>query len=419
MTVIKSRLNIPVPARRNSRINFLAVTVVATCIYLTNTTCRAAIYPLTEQTDELIGKLQEISIKPDDTLLDIARQFDLGYNEIVAANPEVDPWLPVEGVQVDIPSLFIIPSAPRDGIIINLAEMRLYYFPSKDIAPGDSTVVMTYPIGIGQEGWTTPLGVTHITDKIVDPAWTVPDSIIEEYTQEGHSTPKIMPPGPDNPLGRFALRLEISGYLIHGTNKPFGVGRRISHGCIRMYPEDIADLFQHVPVGTAVWIVDQPYKIGRRNGDLMIEAHDPIVEPGVKSNNNLEQIISTVDAITDTLQKDTVHHHALQVALQHSGVPMQIAEIKNNQISTGGWVLQLGAFAKMQNALVLAAEIEALDLAVSVKARANDGYCHVLVGPYDTKASMMELKEKLKQATGVSGKILPANRYGLMSECIP
>jgi len=413
-------LKIPQTARHNLRIKLPAVTLVATLLCIANAICQAAVYPLAEQADDLIGQLHEISITADDTLLDIARQSDLGYNEIVAANPGVDPWLPVEGTPVVIPTYFIIPTAPRDGIIINLAEMRLYYFPPVDNAsPGVTSNVMTFPIGIGQEGWSTPLGVTYVTEKIVDPAWTVPDSIIEEYTEEGHSVAKIMPPGPENPLGRFALRLEIPGYLIHGTNRPFGVGRRISHGCIRMYPEDIEELFQHVLVGTAVWIVDQPYKIGQRNGDLMLEAHDPIVEPGQKSNNNLEQIISTIGAITDSQQKNTVRDHALQVALQHSGIPRQVAEISNHDVSTKGWVLQLGAFAQMNNALQLAAKIESLDLAVSIKARANDGYCHVLVGPYDTQAAVMEIKEKLVQATGVSGKLLPANRNGLISDCIP
>jgi len=380
-----------------------------------NVICHAAVYTLAEQSDDLIGRLQEISITGDDTLLDIARRYDLGYNEIVAANPDVDPWLPGEGMRIVVPSYFIFPSVPRNGIIINLAEMRLYYFPPS----GEDAKVMTYPIGIGQEGWSTPLGVTYVTEKIVAPAWTVPDSILEEYQRDGVPMPKIMPPGPENPLGELALRLEMPGFLIHGTNKPFGVGRRISHGCIRMYPEDIEDLFQHVPVGTRVWIVDQPYKIGKHNNALMLEAHDPIIEPGRQTNNNLNQIISTVGSITDTAQKILVSDNALQVALRHTGIPTQISEIAAHDAGANGWVLQLGAFAELNNAVRLAEKVEALDLTVAIRARVNDGYCHVLVGPFETQAIVMVTKEQLLHHTGIEGKLLPANRYGLMSECIP
>lgn len=413
-------MKIPAPARHNLQARLPAIAVLGSFLAMVSAASHAATYALPLQGDDLVGQLHELTITAEDTLLDVARQFDLGYNEIVTANPDIDPWLPVEGARVVIPSYFIIPSAPRNGIIINLAEMRLYYFPSPEqVVEGDVTKVMTYPIGIGQEGWLTPLGVSYVTEKIVDPAWTVPDSIIKEYAEEGHALPKIMPPGPENPLGQHALRLEIPGYLIHGTNKPFGVGRRISHGCIRMYPEDIEELFSHVPVGTRVWIVDQPYKVGQHNGDLMLEAHDPIVEAGLKANNNLEQIIATVGAVSDVEQKNAARDHALQVAFQHTGIPMRIAEIKKPRGISNGWVLQLGAFTDISNAQQLAAKAAGLDLAVSIRARTNDGYCHVLVGPYDTQASVLEIKEKLRQATGVSGTLLPANRYGLMSECIP
>ena len=393
---------------------------MAVFLYMVQGVCYAAVYSLIEQHDDLIGQLQEVSITTEDTLLDIARRFDLGYNEITAANPDVDPWLPAEGDRLVIPSYFILPSAPRNGIIINLAEMRLYYFPPQEQVTSEHTAkVMTYPIGIGQEGWSTPLGVTYVTEKITDPAWTVPDSILEEYAMAGRPLPRIMPPGPDNPLGRFALRLEIPGFLIHGTNKPFGVGRRISHGCIRMYPEDIEELFQHVPVGTRVWVVDQPYKIGQRNNHLMLEAHEPITGPGSQTHDNLEQIISTIGAVTESQHKDTVRDYAVQVAQRHAGIPERITETDNSNETSEGWVLQLGAFKEMNNAMQMAAKIRALDLAVSVRARANDGYCHVLVGPYDTRASIMGIKEKLEQATGSIGELLRADRYGLISECLP
>ena len=200
---------------------------------------------------DMIGEMRSATVAEGQTLLDIARDNDLGYQEIVRANPELDPWLPPVGAKVVLPTRYILPSATRTGIVVNLAEMRLYYFvPAKNSA---GIRVFTYPLGIGQEGWSTPTGPSSITEKIKDPAWTVPESIRAAHNAEGHGElPAVVPPGPDNPLGQYALRLENSRYLIHGTNKPYGVGRRISHGCIRMYPEDIEELFPMVPVGTRV-----------------------------------------------------------------------------------------------------------------------------------------------------------------------
>ena len=392
--------------------------IVSLC--MASTLCRAAIYSLSEAGGDLVGQLDEVSASAEDTLLDIARHFDLGYNEIVAANPDIDPWLPTAGARVVIPSYFILPSAPRDGIVINLAEMRLYYFSAEE-QDGPTAVdkVMTYPIGIGQEGWSTPEGVTTVTEKIADPAWTVPDSIIEDYAREGHVLPKIMPPGPDNPLGNFALRLAMPRFLIHGTNKPFGVGRRISHGCIRMYPEDIEELFNHVKVGTRVWIVDQPYKIGVQKGYVMLEAHEPITDSGMQSNGNLAQIISTASAIADSRQKNAASETAMQVALRHSGIPRQITQVDNQQDAVTGWVLQLGAFTDMRNAMNLAEKITSLAVPVSIKARAIDGYCHVMAGPYETQDSALEDNARLEKSIGLTGKLLPANRYGMIADCQP
>lgn len=382
--------------------------------------CHAATYTLSEGDDDLIGRLVEVTIAADDTLADVARRHDLGFNEIVAANPDIDPWLPAEGARVVVPTMFIIPSAPRNGIIINLAEMRLYYFPPPEQdGKVDVLEIVTYPLGIGSEGWSTPVGITTVIDKIVDPAWTVPESILEEYAKEGHVLPKIVPPGPDNPLGRFALRLDKTKFLIHGTNKPFGVGRRISHGCLRMYPEDIEDLFNRVAVGTRVEVVDQPYKIGRHNGELVLESHDPIVEPGVGGHDNLQQILSTVSAITPSGQRKGVLERAVEVAGRHSGIPSRVAEVSIDHRLSDGWVIQIGAFGELDNAFKLAARIEALDLPVSVQASSNDGYCHVLVGPYETQTSVMEVTDRLSRAIGINGRLLRADHYGLMSHCIP
>jgi L,D-transpeptidase ErfK/SrfK len=219
----------------------------------------------------IIGGLAVISAHDDDTLPDIARHFGLGYNEITIANPTIRPWTPKAGTLVLLPLQFILPDAPRKGIVLNLANMRIYYYP-----PKQPDVLFTYPVGIGREGWSTPIGQTTIVAKTADPAWTVPETIRREHAAKGDPLPKVVPPGPDNPLGRYALLLGFSGYLIHGTNKPYGIGMQVSHGCVRLYPEDIAVLFKKTSVGTPVRIIHQPYMMAWDRGMLYLEAHGPL-----------------------------------------------------------------------------------------------------------------------------------------------
>jgi L,D-transpeptidase ErfK/SrfK len=172
--------------------------------------------------------------------------------------------------------------------VINLAELRLYYYPS------DKNQVVTHPLGIGREGWSTPVGETQIIGKKKDPTWTVPESIRKEHEEAGDPLPPVVPPGPNNPLGGYALYLGIQGYLLHGTNKPFGVGMRVSHGCIRLYPEDIEEFYLQVPIGTKVRIINQPYKVGWLDGQLYIEAHRPLNEQIKEIGHNYTGLVSVV-----------------------------------------------------------------------------------------------------------------------------
>ena len=200
-------------------------------------------------TTDIVGVVQKTIATKEDTLTDIARRFNVGYEEIVRANPGVDPWLPGENREIVIPSQFILPNAPREGIVINAAAMRLFYYPK--VKKGEKQVVHTYPIGIGKVGWKTPEGATKIVRRTKDPVWRPTASIIDEHQEERRSArPAVVPAGPDNPLGRYAFYLGWPTYMIHGTNKPAGVGLRSSHGCIRLYPEDIAQLFELAPIGT-------------------------------------------------------------------------------------------------------------------------------------------------------------------------
>jgi L,D-transpeptidase ErfK/SrfK len=239
-------------------------------------------FPLPAPGSDLIGEMRTAETGQRDTLLDVARTNGLGYEEIINANPGVDAWLPGVGTAIVLPKRRLLPQAPRAGIVINLPEHRLYWFPPA--RAGAQPVVWTFPVSIGKMDWKTPLGSTRIIDKIKDPTWTPPPSVREEHARRGDLLPAIVPAGPDNPLGRFAMRLGIPGgaYLIHGTNRPAGVGMQVTHGCMRLYPEDIERLFQMVPVNTPVMIVNQPYKWGWHDGELLIEVHPPLQEDAVE-----------------------------------------------------------------------------------------------------------------------------------------
>jgi L,D-transpeptidase ErfK/SrfK len=229
-------------------------------------------FELASDDEDIVGVVQVTQASKEDTLTDIARRFNVGYEEIVRANPGVDPWVPGEGREVVVPTRFILPNAPREGVVINIAAMRFFYFPPRE--KGGKQVVYTYPIGIGKVGWATPIGTTKITRRQKDPKWTVPASVRAEHRKNGEELPAVVGPGPENPLGRHALYLGWPSYLIHGTNKPAGVGLRSSHGCIRLFPEDIAHVFEIVPIGTKVNVVNQPFVFGWHDGRLHLLAFD-------------------------------------------------------------------------------------------------------------------------------------------------
>jgi L,D-transpeptidase ErfK/SrfK len=229
-------------------------------------------FDLVNADDSVVGAVQITTASQDDTLPDIARRFNVGYEEIVRANPGVDPWLPGAGRAVVLPTRFVLPNAPHEGIVINVAAMRLYYF-----APhrkGEPQRVYTHPIGIGKIGWSTPEGVTHVVSHKKDPIWHPSVGLRRDhFNDNGENLPAVVMPGPDNPLGKYEFTLGWRSYLIHGTNKPYGVGLRSSHGCIRLYPEDIEKLYGMVPDGTPVRVVNQPFVFGWYEGQLYLQAY--------------------------------------------------------------------------------------------------------------------------------------------------
>jgi L,D-transpeptidase ErfK/SrfK len=224
--------------------------------------------------DEVVGEVQITQATQQDTLADIARRFNVGYNEMHRANPGVDMWVPGAGRRVVMPTQFILPDAPHVGIVVNIAQMRLYYFPPS--SHGGKQIVYTYPIGIGRVDWKTPSGVTTVVRKVINPVWRPPADILQEHREEGDPLPAEIRPGPDDPMGTRALYLGWPEYAIHGTNKPVGVGMRVSHGCMHLYPEDILQLYDLVPVGTPVRVVNQPFVFGWHRGDLYMQAFGPM-----------------------------------------------------------------------------------------------------------------------------------------------
>ncbi len=264
---------------------------------LAATAAHAQVYPLNPNED-LIGEDGQTTSVRADTLPDIARRYHLGYDEINAANPGVDTWLPGEGTVIHLPLARLLPNAPRTGIVINLPEGRLFYFIN---GPEGQAEVETHPISVGRMDWKTPIGVTTIVKKEKNPTWYPPASVRETHLKEdGDILPDAVPPGPKNPLGDYAMRLGIPGgaYLIHGTNIPVGVGMQITHGCIRLYPEDIEYLFKEVPVGMSVRIVNQRIKTGWVDGALYLEVHHPLDGVDPKDVEDLTALTRSIVAAT-------------------------------------------------------------------------------------------------------------------------
>lgn len=378
----------------------------------------AATYPLPPEGDALIGKVQETRVQAGETLLDIARRYGVGLNELQTANPGIDAWLPTVGQRVIVPSQYLLPNAPRTGIVVNLPELRLYYYPPAK--PGAARVVITYPLGIGSEGRAIPLASTKIIEKKVDPVWVVPESIRVEHAAEGEYLPKRVPPGPDNPLGRYALRLGLSSYLIHSTNRPYSVGMRVSHGCLRMYPEHIAELYPQVVTGTPVQIVDQPYKVGWHDGKLYLESHPPMVEAGHTPESNLTPMVAAVTAEVSGRLDDRAWQRATEVATRSAGLPGEIFTPAPAAVNTAAatpqsssdprWIVQVGVFRDPHKAREVTQIMQRMDLPLLASTRGEASPCRVMVGPFPTREEAAVTGKKIYQRAGLENMLVPVSR---------
>jgi L,D-transpeptidase ErfK/SrfK len=376
--------------------------------------------------DTLVGQLAAVRVQEGDTLPDIARHFDLGYEEIGAANPGLDMWAPKAGERAVLPLQFVLPDAPRKGIVVNLAAMRLFFFPGKG-----RDEVITYPVGIGKEGRSTPTGDMLVERKAAKPTWYVPESIRRDHEKKGDPLPAVVSPGPDNPLGEYAMYLSRSSYLIHGTNKPYAIGLRASNGCLRLYPEDIKPLYQATPVKTPVRIVNQPYLLGWLDDQLYLEAHAPHEELNAKALkkdlyaklkgiekkrgrvldwNKIESVVAEARGIPVPVFEHTAS--AEQVARQAVDVspPEELYGRPKapSPLAQSGWYI---------NALETGSELDAQRTAAvlnhmgpQIPARmveANGGRYRVIAGPFKDANAAKAVAKRMRIDLEMRGEIVP------------
>jgi L,D-transpeptidase ErfK/SrfK len=373
--------------------------------------------------DDVIGRLAVIRLEKGDTLPDIARHFSLGINAISAANPGVDVWVPEAGERIMLPLSFILPDAPRKGIVINLAAMRLFQF------KGDSKslAVSTYPVGVATIERPSPMGQMYLARKATRPTWHVPASIAEDHRKKGDPLPAKVLPGPQNPLGEYALYLSKSTYLIHGTNKPASIGLRATNGCIRLYPEDVKKLYENTPVKTPVCIVNQPYLLGQSNGVVYMEVHAPPEDLDAVEFDNIYRKLRNIEKESGrTLDWSKVK----KVLAEARGIPVPIFEIRQGNEKWAAKTIEVKHPEKlygrpeipelqMEAWYVLAAderdEIDALRIAAiinhqgpQIPARVlskSDSY-RVIAGPFNDISEAKDAAKRLKIDLEIDGILI-------------
>ncbi len=379
--------------------------------------------------DDVIGRLVMVKLEKGDTLPDIARHFGLGINAVSAANPGVDMWVPAGGESIVLPLSFILPDTPRKGIVINVATMRLFRFKGD----GKSQLVSTYPVGVGTVERPTPQGEMYVYRKAARPTWHVPVSIAADHRKKGDILPPEVPPGPDNPLGEYALYLSKKGYLIHGTNKPASIGLKATNGCMRLYPENIKLLFSSTPVNTPVAIVNQPYLIGQRNGVLYMEAHTPQEGPGAAE---LDKIYGRLRDIEKKSGRTLDWKKIKEVQTEARGIPVPIFEISKGSakeipelikvehpdqlygkpevpdLKLDAWYVLAGDVHDEIDAKRLAAIInhQGPQIPARVISRSN-GY-RIIAGPFKDVIAAKEAAKRLKIDLEIDGILIEPDKKG-------
>lgn len=373
-------------------------------------------FPIRKDT-QMVGRPITIISRSGDTLPDIGRHFGLGFNDIAQANSTVDVWTPRPDSQITLPLQFILPESPRKGIVLNLPNMRLFYY----LRPVSKTAteVITYPIGIGRQGWSTPIGKARITQKRANPTWTVPASIRREHARDGDPLPRVVKAGPNNPLGQYALRLSMPSYLIHGTNKPYGVGLRISHGCVRLYPENIEPLFNEVSVGTKVRIINQPYLVAWQDNVLYLEAHKPLGSKPKTLRRLKKKLLKKLskEATKTTIRLD--FDKIDRILERSNGIPTPVLQysrrldqiIANAEtirhpvrfygkpdvppIRAGDWTANAGTFRLKPKAETLAQVLVHQGPSIPSRVRSSAGSYQVILGPFINRKEADKIKKRI------------------------
>jgi L,D-transpeptidase ErfK/SrfK len=312
-------LNLPTVLARTRRMT-AQTALLALLSFGALSSANATIYTLAKPEDTVVGQDQTVVTVYEDTLYALAAKFSLGSEELIRVNPGVDPWIPGAGKQITVPGRHILPPGPHEGIVVNLPEHRLYYYPKPK--RGGPIEVITYPVSIGKMDWRTPLGLTRVIQKQKDPTWFPPESVRKEHAEAGDPLPPKVGPGPDNPLGAYAMRLAAGNgtYLIHGTNNPIAVGLAVTHGCIRMYPDDVAALFPLIPVGTPVRLINEPVKVAWVDGELLLEAHAPVDAQGQSFEPEIEEFSALLKAAVGETTVAIHWDYAREVLQKANGV---------------------------------------------------------------------------------------------------
>lgn len=377
--------------------------------------------------EQLIGRLRYVRLVQGDTLPDIARHYGLGLNSLTAVNPGVDPWVPEAGQRLILPHSFILPDAPRKGIVINLATMRLFAFKGAD----DPQTVFTYPVGVGTEERPSPTGQMRVERKAYRPSWYVPASIAKAHLKKGDVLPAVVPPGPDNPLGEYALYLTAPSYLIHGTNKPASIGLRASNGCFRMYPEDVKQLYANTPVKTPVNIVHQPYLVGLSQGVVYLEVHGATDK---LDTAELDKVYRRLKAVEKAAGRPLDWDKVTKALAEARGVPVPIFEIRAGNDSAGAkptevrhpaqlnfkpnvpdltpdaWSVLVAELKDKTDAARLAAIVNHQGPHIPARMVSADVGYQVIAGPFADQKEAREIVRRLKMDLELDSRLIAPTR---------
>jgi L,D-transpeptidase ErfK/SrfK len=373
--------------------------------------------------DDVIGRLRFIRLEKGDTLPDIARHFSLGLNGVSATNPGVDIWVPEAGERIMLPLNFILPDAPRKGIVINLAAMRLFQFRGNSESPA----VLTYPVGVGTEERPSPRGLMRVERKVSRPTWHVPASIAKDHLKKGDPLPTAVLPGPLNPLGEYALYLSAPSYLIHGTNKPASIGLRATNGCIRLYPEDIKRLYENTPAKTPVNFVNQPYLLGQSNGLVYMEVHASTEDLDAAELDKIYKKLKTIEKESGrTLDWSKVK----KVLAEARGIPVPIFEIRQGsgkgvadpievrhpselygrpkipELKTDAWSVLAADVRDENDAVRLSAIINHQGPQIPARVISKNDSYRVIAGPFNDIKEANDAIKRLKIDLEIDGKLI-------------